>query len=149
MMNYYNCNMITDEVIINNKRVKIDRPLVEDIIALNEKGYETMFCCAGHVQKDPQSINNFYVVIRLHEDYNINKMILNIPDHLKFEIHKKMDPKKYVRKYEGAFENTFKDEVWFVIRPNDFTATGRSRKKVHEIITERARDAFHKYVKSL
>lgn len=45
--------------------VNIDEEIAEDIAVLNKKGYETMFCCSSHSEKDPL----MYVVFSYAQDF--------------------------------------------------------------------------------
>lgn len=60
--------MLNDEILKN-----IDPNIREIIIELNNKGYETMFCCGGHTN---EIYTEIYVVIKRNE--NIDRVINNI-----------------------------------------------------------------------
>ena len=127
-------HMKTVKVELNNKTVNIDKPIASDILKLNNKGYKTLYCCAGHKKKGfdkTKLIYDFYVVIKFNaeDNYKKIKIINNMPKHLMIEI---IYPLK-------------DDNIRFILRPSYIYKNRFS----HKELTKISRKEFHKLVESL
>lgn len=53
--------------------VSIDKNIIEIISLLNKKGYETQYCCGGHITKESvKEKKPFEIYISFNKDYNFN-----------------------------------------------------------------------------
>ena len=150
----------TVKMTIGGKKVKIDKKIAKDIKKLNEKGYRTRYSCSGHMSfyDGNPTFGDFYVTIdKVPKDIDFNKFIRNIPKELSVEIEYSRDG-KYFNENEYISCLDYNRPV-ITIRGNEtlmVNASGYKYKFGDDIYkgvfclnNAIARQAFHKFVKSL
>lgn len=150
-------------ITIDHNVVMIDKPLTDDILELNRKGYKTLFCCAGHlrhfykvkgVKKKKPYTSLFYVSMILPKNTNINNIIKNKPKIFDYEIFNRTDFEMYIRPKNNKKIRAYilTDDVVLLVRVHtkhiisqDYKMKTKVLKKLNLI----ARDEFHKLVEKM
>lgn len=140
---------------INDQEVTLDKSIAKDIVKLNKKGYETLFCCSGHKEKltnGNTSYSCFYVIIKIKKDFDYNRFFKNFPRELHAAITLRDAPKAITIGDDLAVFAKEKDRTLY-IRAEECIRSNWNNKKLDQATMEFndaiARNVFHRFVKDL